>query len=212
MENRFFVHPTADVSPQAHIGDGTRIWQHCQVREGSVIGSNCTLSKGVYIDADVRVGNNVKIQNSVSVYYGVTLEDGVFCGPQCVFTNDRLPRAINPDGTAKSAEDWQVAKTLVRSGAAIGAHATIVCGVTIGHWAMVGAGAVVTHSVPDYGLVYGNPAQLHGFVCLCGARLAEDTGLKDNDAGNVVMVCPQCHAAIPIPEADYAKWTRARSE
>jgi UDP-2-acetamido-3-amino-2,3-dideoxy-glucuronate N-acetyltransferase len=144
------------------------------------------------------------------VYHGVTLEDGVFCGPQCVFTNDKLPRAIKPDGTLKSAKDWRVAETLVRTGAAIGAHATIVCGVTIGRWAMVGAGAVVTHSVPDYGLVYGNPARLQGFVCACGEQLAEDTCRDDDDKGMVPMFCPQCHLTILIPAADYARSARAR--
>ncbi len=165
----------------------------------------------MYIDAGVRIGRNVKIQNGVSVYHGVTLEDGVFCGPHSVFTNDRLPRAINPDGTLKSAEDWQVAATLVRTGAAIGAHATIVCGLTIGRWAMIGAGAVVTHSVPDYGLAYGNPAQLRGFVCPCGERLVEDTSLQRDETGYVTMVCPQCHLAIPILATDYANLTFGRS-
>jgi len=143
MDQKFFAHATADVSPQADIGEGTKIWQHCQVREGAVIGRNCILSKGVYIDTGVRIGNNVKIQNGISVYHGVTLQDGVFCGPHCVFTNDRQPRSINPDGSLKSADDWVVSETLVKTGASIGAHATIVCGTTIGRWAMIGAGAVV---------------------------------------------------------------------
>jgi UDP-2-acetamido-3-amino-2,3-dideoxy-glucuronate N-acetyltransferase len=134
-----FIHPTSDVSPQATIGTGTRIWQHCQVREYATIGHNCVLSKGVYVDFGVRIGSNVKIQNGISVYHGVTLEDSVFCGPHCVFTNDRQPRSINPDGSLKSADDWVLSKTLVRKGASIGAHATIVCGIIIGCWAMIGA-------------------------------------------------------------------------
>jgi UDP-2-acetamido-3-amino-2,3-dideoxy-glucuronate N-acetyltransferase len=214
MEHNFFVHATADVSPRASIGDGSKIWQHCQVREGAVIGYNCILSKGVYVDFGVRIGNNVKIQNGISVYHGVTLEDGVFCGPHCVFTNDRQPRAINPDGSLKSADDWELAKTLVRSGASIGAHATIVCGVTIGCWAMIGAGAVVTHSVPDYGLAFGNPARLHGFVCPCGEKLSafpagegpcRETQGQGGQPDGVPMVCPKCKTGIVIPRTDYAR-------
>jgi acetyltransferase-like isoleucine patch superfamily enzyme len=205
MERKFFVHPTADVSPQASIGDGAKIWQHCQVREGVAIGRNCILSKGVYIDSDVHIGDNVKIQNGISVYHGVTLEDGVFCGPHCVFTNDRQPRAINPDGSLKGGDDWNVSTTLVRTGASIGAHATIVCGVTIGSWAMVGAGAVVTRDVPSYGLVYGNPARLHGFVCPCGEKLAEATGERKVSPDGVPMVCQKCHFTMVIPQTDYAR-------
>lgn len=208
MSERFFAHPTADVSPEASIGDGTRIWQHCQVREGAVVGANCILGKGVYVDAGVRIGNNVKVQNGVSVYRGVTLEDGVFCGPHCVFTNDRRPRAINPDGTLKTADEWTVSETLVRTGASIGAHATVVCGLTIGRWAMVGAGAVVTHDVPDYGLVYGNPARLQGFVCPCGARLEGCELQLSGPADAVPMVCAACRAEVLIPQADWSQLAR----
>lgn len=201
-----FIHSTADVSPQATIGEGTKIWQHCQVREGAAIGANCILSKGVYVDANVVIGNNVKIQNGISIYHGVTLEDGVFCGPHCVFTNDRQPRSINPDGTLKGAEDWQVSETRVRTGASIGAHATIVCGVTIGKWAMVGAGAIVTRDVPDYGLVYGNPARVHGFVCPCGNKLVELVAQDEPGAEGVLMVCQHCGRAVSIPHEHYSLW------
>jgi len=197
-ESTFFVHATADVSPKATIGHGTKIWQQCQIREGATLGSNCILSKGVYIDSDVQIGNNVKIQNGISIYHGVTLEDGVFCGPHCVFTNDRQPRAINRDGTLKSADDWIVSKTLVKMGASIGAHATIVCGITIGRWAMIGAGAVVTHDIPDYGLAYGNPARLHGFVCPCGEKLEVDTRTS-GASGETAMICPKCQTRVEIP-------------
>lgn len=202
MTTAFVAHPTADVSPRAAIGSGTRIWHQCQVREDAVIGRNCILSKDVYIDIGVHIGDNVKLQNGVSVYHGVTLEDGVFCGPHCVFTNDRLPRAINPDGSPKRGDDWALVPTLVRSGASIGAHATIVCGVTLGRWAMVGAGAVVTADVPDYGLVYGNPARLRGFVCPCGEKLRACEPLAP--AAEVRMQCPRAHAVITIPRATYA--------
>jgi UDP-2-acetamido-3-amino-2,3-dideoxy-glucuronate N-acetyltransferase len=203
----FFVHSTADVSPKATIGHGTKIWQHCQIREGVTLGSNCILSKGVYVDSDVQIGNNVKIQNGISIYHGVTLEDGVFCGPHCVFTNDRQPRAINPDGTLKSADDWIVSKTLVKTGASIGAHATIVCGVTIGRWAMIGAGAVVTREVPDYGLVYGNPARLHGFVCPCGEKLDAATAAPDTSE-EMVMICPKCQMRVEIPNTVFARLSK----
>jgi acetyltransferase-like isoleucine patch superfamily enzyme len=210
MYKNVYIHPTSDVSPEAKIGDGTKIWQHCQVRENAEIGENCILSKGVYIDAGVVIGNNVKIQNGVSVYHGVTLEDGVFCGPHCVFTNDKRPRSINPDGSLKGSEDWVVSETLVKKGASIGAHATIICGNTLGEWSMVGAGAVVTKDIPDYGLVIGNPAHLIGFVCPCGERLS--LSRKSSEQINskmiidvVTMSCPKCGKEINIPFSDYEK-------
>ena len=195
------IHSTADVAPGAKIGKGTRIWQNCQVRDGASVGNYCILGKGVYVDQDVVIGNNVKIQNGISLYGGVTLEDGVFCGPYCVFTNDRLPRAINPDGSLKSPSDWVLSKTLVKYGATVGANATIVCGVTIGRWAMVGAGAVITHDVPDYGLAYGNSARLYAFVDPAGHKLEMDV----QEDQFIVMVCPECATEIMIPECDYAK-------
>jgi UDP-2-acetamido-3-amino-2,3-dideoxy-glucuronate N-acetyltransferase len=165
------IHPTADVSSQATIGPGVRIWHQAQVREGARLGADCIVGKGAYIDFDVSIGDNVKIQNGVCVYHGVAVEDGVFLGPGVILTNDRLPRAINPDGTLKSDADWEVSPTLVRHGASIGAGAVILPGVTVGEFAMVGAGAVVTCDVPAHGLVYGNPARLHGYVCRCGQPL-----------------------------------------
>ncbi len=169
------IHPTAEVSNKTNIGEGTSIWHQSQVREGVTLGKNCIIAKGVYIDFGVTIGNNVKIQNYVSVFHGITLEDGVFIGPHVCFTNDLLPRAINPDGTLKSGDDWELSKTLVCEGAGIGANSTIRCGVIIGKWAIVGAGSVVTHDVPDYGLVWGNPTRLHGFVSPAGKRLHEKT-------------------------------------
>ena len=170
MDN-VYIHPTADVSPKAVLGDGVRIWHEAQVREGAVLGRNCILGKGAYIDFGVQIGDNVKIQNRASVYHGVTIESGVFIGPHAIFTNDRLPRAVNPDGSLKSDDDWELGKILVREGASIGAGAIIVAGVTIGRWAMIGSGSVVTRDVPDYGLAYGNPARLHGYACPCGQKL-----------------------------------------
>ena len=166
------IHPTAEISPLARIGEGTSIWHQAQIREGAQIGERCIISKGVYIDTGVIIGDHVKIQNYVSVYYGVMIEDGVFIGPDVCFTNDLLPRAINPDGSLKLANDWVVTKTLIHRGASLGTNSTILCGITIGEWAMVGAGSVVTHDVHDHGLVWGNPARLKGFVCECGGRLS----------------------------------------
>jgi acetyltransferase-like isoleucine patch superfamily enzyme len=171
-----FIHPSAEVSPKATIGAGTRIWHQAQVRDGAVLGRNCILGKGAYVDIGVRIGDNVKIQNYASVYHGTTLENGVFAGPHVVLTNDKLPRAINPDGSLKSDEDWDVGLILVKEGASLGAGAIVVAGVTIGRFAMVGSGAVVTRDVPDYGLVYGNPARLHGYACPCGHKLARVSG------------------------------------
>jgi len=169
----YFVHPTADVSPQAVIGPSTRIWHQAQVRERARIGDNCIIGKGVYIDFDVAIGSNVKIQNGVHIYHGITVEDGVFLGPDVILTNDKVPRAINPDGSLKTDADWKVGLTLIRRGASIGAGAIVLPSVTVGEFAMVGAGAVVTRDVPAYGLVYGNPARLHGYVCRCGQPLIE---------------------------------------
>jgi UDP-2-acetamido-3-amino-2,3-dideoxy-glucuronate N-acetyltransferase len=165
------IHPTADVSTDARIGRDTRIWHQAQVREGASIGAQCTIGKGVYIDRDVVVGDRVKIQNRASLYRGVTIEDGVYIGPHVSFANDRYPRAVTPDGDPQTDSDWQLLPTLVREGASIGAGAVVLPGVTIGRWAMVGAGAVVTRDLPDHALAAGNPARAIGYACACGRRL-----------------------------------------
>jgi len=162
-----FIHPSASVSSGAKLGRGSKVWVNVQVREGASIGCDCIISKDVYIDHDVLIGDRCKIQNGVSVYYGVTIEHDVFVGPNVAFSNDKVPRAFNVD--------WHITSTKVRHGASIGSNATIVCGVEIGVFAMVGAGSVVTKSVPDHGLVIGNPARVVAFVCECGHRL-DDTG------------------------------------
>jgi UDP-2-acetamido-3-amino-2,3-dideoxy-glucuronate N-acetyltransferase len=195
------IHPTADVSPKANIGEGTSIWHHCQVREEVSIGENCILGKGVYVDAGVVIGDNVKIQNYVSVYHGVTIEDGVFVGPHVCFTNDRFPRAVNPDGSLKAADDWELVETYIGKGAALGANSTIICGIRIGAWAMIGAGSVVTKNIPEHGLAWGNPARLHGFVCACGGRLQVRARIEDI----VQTVCEKCGRDVSIPSGDWER-------
>lgn len=182
------IHPTAEVSPEASVGRGTRIWRQAHIREHALIGEHCNIGKGVYVDAHVCIGSNVKIQNHVSIFEGVTLEDGVFVGPHVCFTNDMFPRAITPDGRLKSAEDWTITPTLVKYGASLGAGAVIRCGVTIGRFALVGAGAVVTRDVPPHTLVFGNPARPRGFVCHC-ARLLEDVREEPEKLSGL---CPAC--------------------
>ena len=195
------IHPSADVSDKAQIGEGTSIWHQCQVMPDAMIGKGCILGKGVFIDGGVHIGDNVKIQNYVSIYHGVTIENGVFIGPHVCFTNDMLPRSINADGTLKAASDWDVSETKVRMGASLGANSTIRCGVTIGEWAMIGSGSVITRDVPKYGLIYGNPAQLHGFVCVCGVKVE-----KKEIKGNVVIGhCPKCGNEIEVPVKEWEK-------
>lgn len=167
-----FIHPTANVEPEAQIGEDTKIWHLCHVRKGARIGKQCVLGRGVFVDAGVQIGDLVKIQNYVSVYHGVVIEDGVFIGPHVCFTNDLLPRAVNPDMTLKSDSDWVLSETHIRRGASIGANSTIVCGITIGQWALIGAGCVVIRDVPDNALVVGNPGRVIGYVCACGKRYA----------------------------------------
>ena len=145
------IHPSAIIDDKAMIGEGSMIWVNVQIRENTKIGKKCILSKDVYIDCNVSIGDNCKIQNSVSIYDGVTLESEVFVGPNACFTNDKLPRAFN--------KDWKISKTLVKTGASLGANSTIICGNTIGEYSMVAAGSVVTKDVPPYTLVAGNPAR-----------------------------------------------------
>jgi acetyltransferase-like isoleucine patch superfamily enzyme len=164
------IHPGAEVSPEAEVGDGTMIWRNVQIREGARLGRKCIVGQGAYVDFEVIIGDNVKIQNNASLYNGLEVEDGVFIGPHVVFTNDKIPRGINPDGSLKSAEDWIVGRTRVCYGAAIGASAVVVTGVTIGRWAMVGSGAVVTKDVSDHALVVGSPARTIGYVSATGVR------------------------------------------
>ena len=170
----FFVHESSYVDEGVQIGEGTRIWHFCHIQKGAVLGKNCSLGQNVNISNHVTIGDGCKIQNNVSVYEGVELQDYVFCGPSCVFTNDLTPRAKYPKGPAG------YKKTLLKTGASIGANATIVCGHTIGRWAMIASGAVVTKDVKDHALMAGIPARQMGWVCECGAVLKER------------MTCPVC--------------------
>lgn len=163
----FFVHPSAIIDEGAHIGEGTKIWHFCHVMPGAVIGQNCSLGQNVFVANGVRLGNNVKVQNNVSIYEGVSCEDDVFLGPSMVFTN-----VINPRSAVNRKTEYL--PTLVKKGATIGANATIVCGITIGQYAFIGAGAVVTKDVPPHALVVGNPARLLGWMSRHGHRLHFD--------------------------------------
>lgn len=160
MNEGVFIHESTNVSYRATIGANTKVWINAQIRENAIIGENCIIGKDTYIDEGVVIGNGVKIQNGVSIYKGVTIEDNVFIGPNVTFTNDMYPRAFN--------KEWAITTTLIKKGASIGANATVVCGIRIGEYAMVGAGSVVTKNVDDYTLVIGNPARKHCMVCKCG--------------------------------------------
>jgi acetyltransferase-like isoleucine patch superfamily enzyme len=188
LKQRFFCHPTAEIEPDVSIGNGTRIWRYAHIRSQAMIGAQCIIGKGVFIDAHVRIGARVKIQNNTSLFTGVTLEDGVFVGPHVCFTNDRYPRAITPAGTLKNAADWSITPTVVRSGASIGAGAVIVCGVVIGPFALVGAGAVVTNDVAAHSMVIGTPARFQCYVCCCAHPL---TQITEQD-GTLQGWCEQC--------------------
>lgn len=172
------IHPTASVSEDAKIGNGTKIWHNVQVMAGAQIGENCTIGHNCLIAGRTKIGNGVKIQSNTDVWDLVTLEDDVFVGPSAVFTNDLNPRAAYP-------KHGEFVPTLIKKGASIGANATIVCGLTIGESAFIGAGAVVTKDVPSYAICYGNPARIHGWMCACGEKLT--FSLKE------VATCNKCN-------------------
>jgi UDP-2-acetamido-3-amino-2,3-dideoxy-glucuronate N-acetyltransferase len=183
----FFVHESSYVDEGAQIGAGTKIWHFCHVMGSAQIGEGCNIGQNVFVGADVTIGNNVKIQNNVSLYTGVTVEDDVFLGPSMVLTN-----VINPRSHVSRKDEYK--PTLIRQGATVGANATIVCGVTLGCYCFIGAGTVVTRSVPDYGLVYGNPGQLRGWMCRCGVRLGFES--LDGREQTVCLACGERYAKI----------------
>ena len=186
-----FVHESAYVDDGATIGDGTKVWHFCHVMPGAVIGAGCSLGQNVVVMGGTKIGNNVKIQNNVSIYEGVELEDDVFCGPSMVFTN-----VINPRSHVPRKNEYK--KTLVKRGATIGANATVVCGVTLGEYCFVGAGAVVTRDVPAHALVAGVPAKRTGWMCECGVKLEE--GILD-------MACSACGKAYSRKSHSLARIT-----
>jgi UDP-2-acetamido-3-amino-2,3-dideoxy-glucuronate N-acetyltransferase len=178
----YFVHESSYVDQPCQIGKGTKIWHFSHVMKDCVIGADCNIGQNVVVSPGCVVGNNVKIQNNVSLYTGVVLEDDVFCGPSMVFTN-----VVNPRSHVSRKHEYQ--QTRVKRGASIGANATIVCGTTLGQYAFVGAGSVVTRDVPDYAMVYGSPARLRGWVCHCGVKLA---GLSVASDREETAQCPVC--------------------
>lgn len=182
-DKQYFVHETALVDEGAEIGAGTKIWHFSHIMAPALIGENCNIGQNVVVSPGCRIGNNCKIQNNVSVYTGVILDHDVFCGPSMVFTN-----VINPRSHIVRKNEFR--ETLVGRGASIGANATIVCGIQLGRYSFVGAGAVVTRSVPDYALILGNPGRLRGYVCYCGHKLSMPV-----DADNFAAMCGQCNRA-----------------
>ncbi|HJQ93460.1 MAG TPA: acyltransferase [Candidatus Thermoplasmatota archaeon] len=188
----YTAHPLSVVEEGATVGARTRVWHFAHVRKGAVVGNDCIIGKDAYIDTEVVMGDGCKVQNGANLYRGLTLGDRVFVGPAAQFTNDLFPRAELWD-------DSRLVRTTVKDGASIGSNATIVCGITIGRYATVGAGAVVTKDVPDHGLVLGNPARLRGFVCVCGRPLKGGAV-----AGDAMRFTCGCGEATSIPNATYA--------
>jgi acetyltransferase-like isoleucine patch superfamily enzyme len=191
------VHATADIEADVSVGPNTSIWNRAQIRTGARIGAECIIGRDAFIDEGVVLGDRVKVQNAALVYHGVTVEDGVFIGPNAILTNDRYPRAVTPDGELARADDWTVSPIVLHTGCSIGAGAVVVAGVDVGRFATVGAGAVVTRSVVDQALMAGNPARRLGWVCICGARLLEASGHPvpaepEKYAIDPTLHCPRC--------------------
>ncbi len=198
------ISDTADVATTATVGEGSAVWHLAQIREGASIGSHCIIGRGAYIGSGVRLGDNCKVQNFALVYEPAAIADGVFIGPGVILTNDRFPRAVTPDSTLKSAEDWKPVGVTIHEGASIGARAVCVAPVSIGHWAMVAAGAVVTRDVPDFALVAGNPARRVGWVGRTGVRLVED------DDRSEFLRCPVTGALYRVLDANTLEEVESR--
>jgi UDP-2-acetamido-3-amino-2,3-dideoxy-glucuronate N-acetyltransferase len=190
---KVYVDSTAIVDEKAVIGDGTKVWHFVHVRENAEIGRDCVLGDFVHVGRGVKIGNGVKLENRATVYEGVKIEDRVFVGPHVTFTNDLYPRSFSTD--------WKIVETLVKEGASIGAGAVVVCGVTIGEYALIGAGSVVTDDIPSHAVAYGNPAEVRGFACKCGKKLKEE----EKKQKFVLMKCPVCGEKYRIPAENYVK-------
>lgn len=202
------VHVTADLEADVTVGAGTSIWHRAQVRQGARIGSDCVIGRDAFIDEGVSIGDRVKIQNLALLYHGVSVEDGVFIGPGAILTNDRYPRAITSTGDLARADDWELSPIVLRYGSSIGAGAVVVAGVEVGRFATVGAGAVVTRTVPNHALVAGSPAHRIGWVCACGARLLDSNGdpvqaEPGRYAAHKELICRRCGRTYAyIPDAE----------
>jgi len=188
-----YVDPTAIIDNKVSLGSGTKVWHFVHIMEGAKIGKDCIIADYVNVGRGVKIGNNVKLENRATVYEGVTIEDKVFVGPHATFTNDPYPRSFNTD--------WKILPTLVEEGSSIGAGTVIVCGVTIGEYALVGAGSIVTENMPPHALAYGNPARIRGFVCKCGRKL----GATEKKKKHVSMECPFCNKKYNIAIEDYVR-------
>ena len=192
------VHPSVDLEDDVSVGPGTSVWNHAQLRRGARIGAGCIVGRDAYIDEGVVIGDRVKIQNAALVYHGVTVDAGVFIGPTAILTNDRFPRAITLDGELARPEDWAIGPSHLHRGSSIGAGAVVVAGNDVGAFATVGAGAVVTRSVPDHALVAGNPARRIGWVCACGHRLGDRHGNPYPGEGIGAASCQACGSRYEI--------------
>jgi UDP-3-O-[3-hydroxymyristoyl] glucosamine N-acyltransferase len=183
---KIYIHPTAEVSLKARLGRETKVWHQAQIRDKVKIGNNCIIGKGVYIDENVSIGNNVKIQNYASIYHTSIIEDGVFIGPHVILTNDKFPRAINPNGNLKKESDWESGKIVIKKGASVGAGSIIITDLKVGEFAMIGALSLITKDVPPYSLFYGVPGVIHGYVCKCGKIITRSKTKPKS------LLCPDC--------------------
>lgn len=199
INEQVIIGENVTIQENIEIGANTKIWDNSYIR--SNIGTECVIARGVYVDAQVSIGNHVKIQNRNNITHGVDLEDGVFIGPNVTFSNDKYPRSITPDGTLKSSKDWVCSKTTIKKGASLGAGCVIVCGIIIGEWAMVGAGAVVTKNVPNYAMVVGNPARIIKWVSKSGFPM-EFMKFEEKYA---ILWCTKENKEYKIPITDYIK-------
>lgn len=191
--SKVYVDATAIIDNGVVLGKGTKVWHFVHIMEDAKVGKDCVIADYVSVGRFVKIGDNVKIENRATVFEGVTIEDNVFVGPHVTFTNDRYPRSFN--------KDWKIIPTLIKRGSSVGAGSVIVCGVNIGEYSMIGAGSVVTNSIPSYALAHGNPARIKGFVCKCGRKLE----LEKETNPFVYMLCPVCNEKYEILMKDYVK-------